>query len=103
MLKKADEPKWIDDLADAKYKGSLVAEPRDFEFLMGIAKHKFKNDEKATALLRAIAANGVEFHKGHSQLTELLSGGSGKVLRDVLRASISRTDEERRAGEFLVE
>lgn len=47
LLKKADEPKWIDDLADAKYKGSLVAEPRDFEFLMGIAKHKFKNDEKA--------------------------------------------------------
>ena len=29
LLKKADEPKWIDDLADAKYKGSLVAEPRD--------------------------------------------------------------------------
>jgi len=79
LLKKADEPKRIDDLADAKYKGSLVAEPRDFEFLMGIAKHKFKNDEKATALLRAIAANGVEFHKGHSQLTELLTGGQAKL------------------------
>lgn len=75
LLKKADEPKRIDDLADSKYKGLLVAEPRDFEFLMGIAKHKFKSDEKATALLRAIAANGVEFHKGHSQLTELLAGG----------------------------
>lgn len=75
LLKKADEPRRIDDLADAKYKGLLVAEPRDFEFLMGIAKHKFKNDDKAAALLRAIAANGVEFHKGHSQLTELLTGG----------------------------
>ena len=79
LLKKADEPKRIDDLADAKYKGLLVAEPRDFEFLMGIAKHKFKSDEKATALLRAIAANGVEFHKGHSQLTELLSGGQATL------------------------
>ena len=79
LLKKADEPKLIDDLADAKYKGSLVAEPRDFEFLMGIARHKFKSDEKATALLRAIAANGVEFHKGHSQLTELLTGGQAKL------------------------
>jgi iron(III) transport system substrate-binding protein len=79
LLKKADEPKWIDDLADAKYQGSLVAEPRDYEFLMGIAKHKFKNDGKATALLRAIAANGVEFHKGHSQLTELLAGGLAKL------------------------
>jgi len=75
LLKKADEPKRIDDLANSKYKGLLVAEPRDFEFLMGIAKHKFKNDEKAIALLRGIAANGVEFHKGHSQLTELLAGG----------------------------
>jgi iron(III) transport system substrate-binding protein len=79
LLAKAEEPKWIDDLANAKYKGSLVAEPRDFEFLMGLAKHKFKNDEKATALLRAIAANGVEFHKGHSQLTELLTGGQAKL------------------------
>jgi iron(III) transport system substrate-binding protein len=79
LLKKADEPKRVDDLADGKYKGLLVAEPRDFEFLMGIAKHKFKSDEKATALLRAIAANGVEFHKGHSQLTELLSGGQATL------------------------
>jgi iron(III) transport system substrate-binding protein len=79
LLKKADEPKRIDDLADAKYKSSLVAEPRDFDFLMGIAKHKFKRDEKATALLRAIAANGVEFHKGHSQLAELLTGGQAKL------------------------
>lgn len=79
LLAKADEPKMIDDLADAKYKGALVAEPRDFEFLMGLAKHKFKSDEKAAALLRAIAANGVEFHKGHSQLTELLSAGQAKL------------------------
>jgi iron(III) transport system substrate-binding protein len=79
LLKKEDEPKWIDDLADVKYKGALVAEPRDFEFLMGLAKHKFKSDEKAIALLRAIAANGVEFHKGHSQLTELLTGGQAKL------------------------
>lgn len=79
LLKKGDEPKRFDDLADAKYKGLLVAEPRDFEFLMGLAKHKFKNDDKAVALLRAIAANGVEFHKGHSQLTELLTGGQATL------------------------
>jgi iron(III) transport system substrate-binding protein len=79
LLKKTDEPKRIDDLGDAKYKASLVAEPRDAEFLMGIAKHKFKSDDQATALLRAIAANGVEFHKGHSQLTELLTAGQAKI------------------------
>jgi iron(III) transport system substrate-binding protein len=79
LVKPSDEPKRIDDLADAKYKGMLVAEPRDYEFLMGLAKHKFKSDEKATALLRRIAANNVEFHKGHSQLTELLSAGQASV------------------------
>jgi iron(III) transport system substrate-binding protein len=46
---------------------------------MGLAKHKFKSDEKATALLQKIAANQVEFHKGHSQLTELLSAGQASV------------------------
>jgi iron(III) transport system substrate-binding protein len=46
---------------------------------MGIAKHKFKSDEQAVALLRAIAANGVEFHKGHSQLTELLAGSQARL------------------------
>jgi len=79
LVKPSDEPKRIDDLADAKYKGMLVAEPRDYEFLMGLAKHKFTSDEKATALLRRIAANNVEFHKGHSQLTELLSAGQASV------------------------
>ena len=79
LVKQSDEPKRVDDLADPKYKGRLVAEPRDYEFLMGLAKHKFRSDEKATALLRRIAANNVEFHKGHSQLTELLSAGQAAV------------------------
>ena len=79
LVKKTEEPKQIEDLGDPKYKGRLVAEPRDYEFLMGIAKHKFKSDEKATALLQKIAANNVEFHKGHSQLTELLSAGQAAL------------------------
>ena len=79
LVKKTEEPKQIDNLGNAKYKGRLVAEPRDYEFLMGIAKHKFKSDEKAAALLQKIAANNVEFHKGHSQLTELLSAGQAAL------------------------
>ena len=79
LVQKAEEPKQIEDLADPKYKGRLVAEPRDYEFLMGLAKHKFKSDEKASELLRKIAANNVEFHKGHSQLTELLSAGQAAL------------------------
>lgn len=75
LVKKGDEPKQLDDFADPKWKGKLIAEPRDVELLMGLAGHKFKNDEKAISLLKAIAANNVEFHKGHSDLAELLVAG----------------------------
>jgi iron(III) transport system substrate-binding protein len=75
LVKKADEPKQLDDFADPKWKGRLIGEPRDVELLMGLARHKFKNDEKATELLKKIAANNVEFHKGHSDLAELLVAG----------------------------
>jgi iron(III) transport system substrate-binding protein len=79
LVKKEEEPKQFDDFADPKWKGRLIAEPRDLELLMALAKYKFKNDEKAVALLRKIAANNVEFHKGHSQLAELLVAGQAAV------------------------
>ncbi|HEY7713261.1 MAG TPA: ABC transporter substrate-binding protein [Candidatus Binatia bacterium] len=79
LLKKGDEPKQFEDFADPKWKGKLIAEPRDFQLLMGLAKRKYKSDEKAVELLKKIAANGVEFHKGHSQLVELLVAGQAPV------------------------
>ena len=75
QVKKGDEPKQFDDLANPKWKGKLIGEPRDVELLIGLARHKFKNDEKAISLIKAIAANNVEFHKGHSDLAELLVAG----------------------------
>jgi iron(III) transport system substrate-binding protein len=74
-VKKEEEPKQFEDFADPKWKNRLIAEPRDFQLLLGLAKHKYKSDEKAVALLKRIAANNVEFHKGHSQLAELLVAG----------------------------
>ena len=74
-VKKEDEPKQFEDFADARWKNQLIAEPRDFQLLLGLAKHKYKSDEKAVALLKRIAANNVQFHKGHSQLAELLVAG----------------------------
>jgi len=78
-VKKGDEPKQFDDFADPKWKGKMIGEPRDVELLIGLARHKFKNDEKAVSLIKAIAANGVEFHKGHSDLAELLVAGQAAV------------------------
>lgn len=75
LVKKEEEPKQFDDFADPRWKNRLIAEPRDLELLMGLAKYKFKSDEKGIALLKKIAANNVEFHKGHSQLAELLVAG----------------------------
>lgn len=73
-VKKEEEPKFLDDFADPRWKGRLIAEPRDYEILIGLT-HKHKSLEKASAILAKIAANNVEFHKGHSQLAELLVAG----------------------------
>ena len=75
LVKKSDDPTQFDDFADPKWKGKLIGEPRDVELLIGLARHKFHNDEKAISLLKKIAANNVEFHKGHSDLAELLVAG----------------------------
>ena len=75
LVKKQDEPKQFDDFADPKWKGKLIAEPRDVELLIGLARHKFKSDEKAFDFLRKLAANNIEFHKGHSELAEFLVAG----------------------------
>lgn len=75
LVKKEDEPKRFDDFADAKWKGKLIGEPRDVELLIGLARHKFKSDEKAFDFLRKLAANNIEFHKGHSELAEFLVAG----------------------------
>jgi len=75
MVKKEDEPKQFDDFADPKWKGKLIGEPRDVELLIGLARHKYKNDEKAFEFLRKLAANDIEFHKGHSELAEFLVAG----------------------------
>jgi iron(III) transport system substrate-binding protein len=75
LVKKEDEPKQFEDFADPKWKGKLIAEGRDVELLIGLARHKFKNDEKAFDFVRRLAANNVEFHKGHSELAEFLVAG----------------------------
>ena len=75
LVKKEDEPKQFDDFTDAKWKGKLIAEGRDVELLIGLARHKYKNDEKGFDFLRKLAANNIEFHKGHSELAEFLVAG----------------------------
>jgi iron(III) transport system substrate-binding protein len=79
LVKKGEEPKGFEDLANPKWKGSLMGEPRDHQLLLGLAKAKYKSDDKANDLVKRIALNQVEFHRGHSQLIEFLVAGQRPV------------------------
>src|SRR5688500_18120495 len=79
LVSKSDEPKSFEEFADPKWKGKLLAEPRDAEFLIAFAEQRYKSSDKAIELFKKIAANNVEFHSGHPQLAELLTAGQGAV------------------------
>ena len=79
LVKKGEEPKGFEDLANPKWKENIMGEPRDFQLFVALAKRKYGSDEKAIALFKKIAANQVEFHRGHSQLTEFLLAGQRAV------------------------
>ena len=79
LVKRGDEPKNFEDLANPKWKDKLMGEPRDFQLLVGFAKAKYKSEEKAVDLLKRIALNQPEFHRGHSQLAEFLVAGQRAV------------------------
>ena len=79
LVKKGEEPKGFEDLANPKWKGSLMGEGRDHQLLLGLAKAKYKSDDKAIDLVKRIALNQVEFHRGHSQLIEFLVAGQRPV------------------------
>ena len=79
LVKKGEEPKGFEDLTNPKWKGALMGESRDFQVLLGLAKGKYKSDEKAIDLVKRIAVNQAEFHRGHSQLIELLVAGQRQV------------------------
>lgn len=79
LVKKGEEPKAYEDLANPKWKDGIMGEPRDYQLLVGFAKRKYHSDEKAIDLFKKIAANNVEFHRGHSQLTEFLMAGQRAI------------------------
>jgi iron(III) transport system substrate-binding protein len=79
LVKKGEEPRGFEDLAGAKWKGALMGESRDFQLLLGLAKAKYKSDDKAIDLIKRIALNQAEFHRGHSQLIEFLVAGQRPV------------------------
>ncbi len=75
LVRPDEAPTRFEDFADPRWKNRLIAEPRDAELLMGLSLRKYHDDNQATDLIKRIAANNVEFHKGHSDLAELVVAG----------------------------
>jgi len=79
LVKKGEEPKSFEDLVNPRWKNNLMGEDRDYQLLVAFAKRKYNSDEKAIDLFKKIAANQVEFHRGHSDLIEFLVAGQQAV------------------------
>ena len=79
LVKKGEEPNNFEELANAKWNKNLMAEGRDYQMLIAFAKRKYNSDAKAIDLFKKIAANQVEFHRGHSDLVEFLVAGQQAV------------------------
>jgi iron(III) transport system substrate-binding protein len=103
VVKKDEEPKQFEDFAEPRWKGRLIAEPRDAELLIALTQ-KHKSQEKAAAVLRKMANNNIEFHKGHSQLAELLvAGQSGACVTCYSHHYPSRIKKGAPVGYMLTE
>lgn len=55
-----------------------MLDPSDVELLMGLWR-KYGSRDQAEDYLRRLAANNPAFHRGHSELAELLAAGQGHV------------------------
>jgi len=97
LVKKGEEPKQYEELANAKWKNNIIGEPRDFQLLIGFARRKLNSDEKAIDLFKKIAANGVEFHRGALTARRASRGRPARRLLYLLRASFSSKGEKGRA------
>jgi iron(III) transport system substrate-binding protein len=73
LVRPDEAPRGLEDLADPRWRGRLIAEPSDWELVVGLIKKL--GEERATEVLRQMAANNPEFHSGHADLAELLAGG----------------------------
>jgi iron(III) transport system substrate-binding protein len=103
VVKKDEEPKQFEDFVDPRWKGRLIAEPRDAELLIALTQ-KHKSQEKAAAVLKKMADNNIEFHKGHSQLAELLvAGQSGACVTCYSHHYPSRIKKGAPVGYMLTE
>ena len=98
LVKKEDEPKQFDDFADPKWKGKLIAEAADVELLIGLAPHKYKNDEKAFRFYSQGGGQQCRISQGPFRARRIPRRRPSRRLLDLLRAPLSAANQKRRAA-----
>jgi iron(III) transport system substrate-binding protein len=78
IVRPEEGPGTYEDLADPRWRGRMIADPGDVDLYMALTR-KYQSENRAQDLLRRIAANDPTFHRGHSELAELLAAGQGAL------------------------
>jgi iron(III) transport system substrate-binding protein len=93
LVKKGDEPKSWEELADPKWKGKISMEIGDYDWFLTLYNYWVKNGktpEQAEALFRAMASNA-KIVRGHTVQGELLSAGQFSVVVSNYTYLVERT------------
>ena len=61
------------DLLDSRWKGKLGMDPEEYDWLG--AMREALGEEKAAQLMRGLAKQDIQWHKGHTQVLQLLTAG----------------------------
>jgi iron(III) transport system substrate-binding protein len=73
FVPRADAPKDWPDLLQPKWKGKLGMDPEEYDWLG--AMREGLGEEKAARLMKGLAQQDIQWHKGHTQVLQLLVAG----------------------------
>ena len=73
MVPKDQVPKSYEDLLDAKWKGKMVLDAKDYEWFANMLK--FMGEERGIAYMKKLAAQNLRMQAGHTLLTQLVAAG----------------------------
>ena len=73
FVPRAEAPKDWPDLLQPKWKGKLGMDPEEYDWLGGMREGL--GEEKAARLMKGLAQQDIQWHKGHTQVLQLLVAG----------------------------
>ena len=73
FVSRAEAPKDWPDLLQPRWKGKLGMDPEEYDWLG--AMREALGDEKAGHLMKALSQQDIQWHKGHTQVLQLLVAG----------------------------